>query len=1175
MADRKRPKKSPTAQAKTGGELRISQTGVRDGETIQGDKIQTKGIVLKIKGAYPPSRPWVDTLEENVLRDYFNNIPFFADMSSKERLDWLQTHSTPDNDLYLEDVPKLKVKFVNIGDTNFLTETLASDVVDRLLAGNPDDDEGYWDISTVYELFPRKPGSKARKTTLIFRPSNWTLLNVTKLSRNYEGVYMDVDTFEIRKGRPDRAYVFDTTLGKVGITYSKTRTKPFTFEYLAELASRWVPVAEIQRVKTLIDWFPPSMYKSLIQKLIRTRCVSVSHHGHLYSAKSVLITAMILNMLHPGAFVPNIRKFVGGMESMVKRLGVTIYEDGYVSEEHSHVLPFLFATTLLLSEEKNWKPLDSTIVQWFEAALYAQESKHMYEYKTTGGFKITDMNVHSYSFMLLDTIRSFVTDINLVAWTAVNHGKIRTTTNNQISIMPLVHCIDQHSYTDIAYFMPYTGVNFTQVFQTVWTQATGINPRKPQYSADTINLIEFDPQVAAIRHAQYATWLLKQNKTKSKRPVLPGETVDLNYKLADSWLAGFVGVIEVKVGKKNVYVVLNPDDVRDLIPVKKPSRDKEDTELSEKEKDQAIALARESLRKGYKLRIPQSLKSLKGKTLYLREDDNYYLGDQSWDEASNLDVSVPIHPPLEINFANAITHTGTGVDVRLCDILRAIKNVYPLEVIKRLAVYLGGFKSFIELNKISRDGTGTYYAVNQLDIQVNQILCHLTIMAPGAIEISANGFKVKNGPLLWIIRDKLLRRLSREVDRKSKWELGPKDEREAREHQRLSLNKMVLRNQTGKRGNILWLPVGLGKTKIVADYIRYLYDNDKLPKYVVYTLPPSAIDNVKREFERSGIPTKLIDARKGADNVFEPYKANFIRHDQLRLTLDQLRELAPNMLFIVDEFHKTLAETLRTSAALEISHLAKDFIALSGTIIKDTSHEELIKWLEQIVDFEVDENNFWVAVASLISHKVNTGVKIRRDNIDLVLQGELRREYYNVVPEKLGGKAKEIDFRRALEISYEAVNAHLISLTREYVMRGEGVFLVAKDNATARELKRQLGLKDSEVFIIDNDHQITLLPTTKTPVKVVITTKQYSEGYTLTKFGIMITSVYLSNQATREQLEGRINRIGQTRPEISIITVHAGILSYIFEKYENARSLSEVLKGFAKDIKVRVEDLNM
>jgi len=60
-----------------------------------------------------------------------------------------------------------------------------------------------------------------------------------------------------------------------------------------------------------------------------------------------------------------------------------------------------------------------------------------------------------------------------------------------------------------------------------------------------------------------------------------------------------------------------------------------------------------------------------------------------------------------------------------------------------------------------------------------------------------------------------------------------------------------------------------------------------------------------------------------------------------------------------------------------------------------------------------------------------------------------------------------------------------------------------------------------------------------------------------------VTSVYASNNATREQLEGRINRPGTPYKKLYMYTVHAGILSYILERHDSARSLSEAIKAIS------------
>jgi len=70
----------------------------------------------------------------------------------------------------------------------------------------------------------------------------------------------------------------------------------------------------------------------------------------------------------------------------------------------------------------------------------------------------------------------------------------------------------------------------------------------------------------------------------------------------------------------------------------------------------------------------------------------------------------------------------------------------------------------------------------------------------------------------------------------------------------------------------------------------------------------------------------------------------------------------------------------------------------------------------------------------------------------------------------------------------------------------------------------------------------------------------------LTAYSVMLTGVYFSNAATREQLERRIVRIGQPEPEVDIVTVHTGILSYIHARYQTVRSLSAALKSLAQDV---------
>jgi hypothetical protein len=82
--------------------------------------------------------------------------------------------------------------------------------------------------------------------------------------------------------------------------------------------------------------------------------------------------------------------------------------------------------------------------------------------------------------------------------------------------------------------------------------------------------------------------------------------------------------------------------------------------------------------------------------------------------------------------------------------------------------------------------------------------------------------------------------------------------------------------------------------------------------------------------------------------------------------------------------------------------------------------------------------------------------------------------------------------------------------------------------------------------------------------KVVIVPQRLSEGYTLTRLNCMLTSVYFSANSTREQLRGRINRIGQKSKDVLYVISHIGILTRIMERYNETTSLVKALATISK-----------
>lgn len=1146
--------------------MRINSVGIRSGEQISsapGAK-QNLGSILQIRGFYPPRR---EERTETTIRDELNQFSFFRPLTVEERREWFDQNSVVTSDLYLEDVPGLEVKFIKIGGKFFL-DSLSQEQIDRLLAGNPNDPEGYWPIRQVYDLFPRKPGSKARKTTLIFRPGNWILLPSKEREKTFKGLYIDLDSFVFGSDQVEPDFVIQTDREPIGIIQKETSLKTPELEDLLEIAEYHEPRDLILSAMRIINWFPPSLHKSLIQKLIRTGAREVTHEGEVYSAKAMLLGSIISLILNPGSFVPDIQRYVTGTESAFKRIAVSICEDSSTREPR-YVFGF-FSCALMVQRDRNWTPALRHIQWLMDEAIAASQTNLCYVYDVHRDVPIvsnpnprTERGYWEMSHRLLDEIRSFKSDINLVGSIAQNNGANREEGVLSLTTIPLIHCVDQHSFTEIGHFMPYNPNGYSEVFQRIWRMSSSVNPRRG-YDRD------FEAKIGDIRQAQLLTW--KDQISQKFERETTGESFDFTYRLDESIVAGIVGTIEVKVGSSTAYVVLRTDDIYQMTVIKKPSREREFTEFTEGERTQARNVALQKLERGIVLNLPQTISG--GRVTMVYREEEYLFNGKSLEEFLTLDYTLPLEKAIPLTIESAIQTTGRGIQ-ESTDIDQ-LKRETPPEVLQRLAVYLSGYNRQIRLYKISRDGGSSEYTVSPIDTLVMSLLSKIAVLVPAALTKVKGGFEVNNGPLLWTIRDTLLGTIPRVHDR---WPKFATDPRLAWEHQNSAVQSMIQRHERGKKGNLIWIPPGLGKTKIVLSYVDHLREIGHLPRFIVYSLPPSAVDSISREITIWNIPQVKIDMTvRGSHRRLQPYHVNIIVHDHMRLAEEELKTHAHETFFILDEFHKTLAKTKRTSVALEIAKLSYDFVGMSGTIIKDNNTEELIQWLEQIVDFEVTEDNYWVAVGALVSRKIQTNVAVERQIEEIVMSPVEEERYFSLVPEKLGGTASHIHLREAVQFCFNVITGHLVNLTVDYIRDGKGVFLVARDATHQQELKRRLileGIPEKTIWLITKDTPITLTPDDPRDIRVVITTGKFAEGYTLTKFQIMITSVYFSNQATREQLEHRINRIGQLSPSIIIHVLHTGILTYILEKYEQTRNLTQALKGFAREIGIEdIRDFN-
>jgi hypothetical protein len=1234
--------------------LTVGLTGSRSGDVLVGAAKRSKGAVLKIhKCNIPPQKSILDGVryypglwEKFIVK--LGSVPFFSSMSKESRDIWLQIHQVDNENSICHEGGFIEI--IQPGVSDFV-DKLTAQQVDIMIQGNPKSENGYWTSKDIEDMMPRKAGSQARRHTLILTRNTWKIAVDYEVTDHFDQLVLDVPNGKVINNSKSGEYKEIFVIGSITKKYKKVKSKKLTkwqrpngnegnqrigimvdkSRYNSnqiDIIINAVYPCNISRIKYSLRQFTCASYKSLLQKIIRFHPSHVNIGlGEIVDSKAVLVVCMGLLADHQGAFIPDIQRYVTGMESFTKRLAVTIYEDSYLPD--GNTLFSLLAGSLLSQRVRNWKPDEDLLKVWLNAGITALEQNMAVKVDYHG--EITKepyvlkegQNIFKNSSAILDELRSFPTDLGLARGWAREYPNwdIQRSKSNPV-IMPLEHCVDQHWAPQVALYFDKefvtqvceghtSGQPFKQLFCAIWDHSSSINPRRMNIDFTTF---ESKSELKNIRKAQTCFLISKQNKQKDRPET--GGIYNLKYTLEDSWLSGLVGAIDVKTPKHpHMLVTLSGDDPLKLVVIRRPSRNMSSDPLSPESEEVAIKIAKYRLKKGIilnKATPPDSV--LEKSRVYLVEDEDeepYYSikkdGKKSyvnWDVIKHLDIDLPIHSEyIPLSIESSLINVGVGVEEGADKKLVKLVAETDKNIVRRALVYISTFNPKIEINRISRDGSGTYRSVILEDVGAYQFLLSLSTLYPSAISPTKYGpgkFTVPVGPMLWTLKNRISIQIFGSISKKdfAGWDKIPFNDtnRSLWSHQQEIVDDMIKRHLLGSKGSFIWVPVGMGKTLSVLTYLKYLKDTHKLPKYVVYTLPQSAIKSIIQEIKYFNIPINLIipleniEIKKGLyknENITVsknclpvPYTINLIEHDHIRRCEGTLTKQAPETFFIVDEVHKTLNDTKRTSVALEIAHLSRDFVVLTGTPVIDSNTYKLIGWLEQVVPYEVNSQNFWVAASSMIAKKVNTGVKIDFKEVSTSFTVKEEKRYKQLVPPALGGtniNPSYTEWKESSDICYDASDREIINLTNKLLKDGRGVMVVAKDTTHQNTLYdlvlKGTSLKSKDIFRLTGGDSIFLtdeyVNTGKVPdYKVVIVPIKKAEGYTLTRLSAMVTSVYPSNNATREQIEGRINRISQNEKMIIYRTVHIGVLTAILRNHNNAKNLSIALQGLAKEITI-------
>lgn len=300
--------------------------------------------------------------------------------------------------------------------------------------------------------------------------------------------------------------------------------------------------------------------KSLMQKLVRfqpTHCDL--GEGVLVSAEIALVHVICALYNSAGQFNPDIQRWISGVESLCKRLGVILFEDSTYTDPRDSVR--LLGAAVLSQHIPVWRPSEVLFVHWLRVALEAlrRRDAYIYDSKFAGdNFAVSgDQAPFQEASALLDECGSFVGDENMARHIASRGGKdqVRAKAERPLTMPFPEHAFDQHTCPSMVYLFPPAIVKgwtttesmasapFSPVMAQLFQRVTGFNPRRT-----TVDWTLFESANSDIRRAQrdMLRWLRRKGTLSEDRLVLEdkGKIAITLEPLCDEWIAGMVGQVD-------------------------------------------------------------------------------------------------------------------------------------------------------------------------------------------------------------------------------------------------------------------------------------------------------------------------------------------------------------------------------------------------------------------------------------------------------------------------------------------------------------------------------------------------------------------------------------------------------------------------------------------------------
>eukprot|EP00698_Gefionella_okellyi_P003486 TRINITY_DN13296_c0_g1_i1.p2 TRINITY_DN13296_c0_g1~~TRINITY_DN13296_c0_g1_i1.p2 ORF type:complete len:1447 (+),score=259.78 TRINITY_DN13296_c0_g1_i1:79-4419(+) len=970
-----------------------------------------------------------------------------------------------------------------------------------------------------------------------------------------------------------------------------------------------------------ISDFKPGALRSMFQKMIRY----FSEYTELLNGNVVrtpIATAVTASLLFAsaGSFLPDLQMFSRGCTSAFKRLGVILVEDAFIAQGNQNRIVKWLAAAYLSKEEKTWHPSASLVQSCLQDFCAAADSKVAISLQNIKDYSLSipvstlvqtptvveARSAHADLLQLtmknaalfLRRCRSFQGDMCMLEQVA--NAKITWIVAKTIhKNMRIYHPVDQHNYRGVGHvWTMMSGEPFPNRFRTFFDKNTKYNPRRwpENFKANKQWCRE-----NMIGPTQKLVYRMTHQSTLNYRTELPADDEqeqEFTARYPVGALAAAIGA--VKVEKTKLLVCIGTRVPEEEVVIREPTAIRANSsepldKVPDDEKRKAILWFRgagpykiknEPLNLGF-----QFAKFIDGFWCVSKRPDSGY---KTWASCLERVHTCAAHPPYELTMAFddgvvAYENYGTGIRLNGMKSIRALcKQVLAdkdgVHVLFRALEATNQQYDSVSLPTPPLTGSAPasdQLAVYDYDDKVYWFLLRCSIFMPGALRCRAPPkFSVPDPFLLQQLVKLIYKEVAKtsaflDVDAASKlWPALVKGHgRTLYAAQESAVADLESREvNDSKYKHYVLMDTGTGKSTVAATLIRKSLFRGAMTKYVVWVCPSGAItksaqdggsptirpeQSLEGEIQKLGFRVNTIrSAAEAQKTPLLPGYVNLVNQDVLRVKVNDWLKFMPETTLILDEADQMYNETKRTSAAMVLANSCVRMIAMTATGLRSKDPTGLLRFLKLIVDFPVHKDNWLVGATCLVAKDLVLPLKRHHETVAIPFSVPNTAAYLNLVkqrPTNWWGNAEKM-IRSATNPRFVELG---VRLNREHGR----VMAVANDVAHANELIelfQQKGIAAGDLSTINNPQ-----------IQIVVVTKKQSRGYDAIQGYVMMTMVYSGNAADRQQILGRLARIGQVSKDVYYYTMYmqATVAEFLHEHQQNADAANLSLTQLAQKFK--------